>query len=60
MDNQYDIIIIGTDAGGGTLLHTLSESGKTILVLERGSGKANLGLKDFDISQTGAPGEKVK
>jgi len=36
MDNQYDIIIIGTGAGGGTLLHTLSESGKTILVLERG------------------------
>ena len=36
MDNQYDIIIIGTGAGGGTLVHTLSESGKTILVLERG------------------------
>jgi Outer membrane lipoprotein-sorting protein len=34
--------------------------GSSILVLERGSGKANLGLKDFDISQAGAPGEKVK
>ena len=33
---QYDIIIIGTGAGGGTLLHTLSDSGKSILVLERG------------------------
>lgn len=33
---QYDIIIIGTGAGGGTLLHTLKNSGKKILVLERG------------------------
>ncbi len=36
MENQYDIIIIGTGAGGGTLLHILKESGKKILVLERG------------------------
>ncbi len=33
---QYDIIIIGTGAGGGTLLHSLKDSGKKILVLERG------------------------
>ena len=33
---QYDIIIIGTGAGGGTLLHKLSNSQKRILVLERG------------------------
>lgn len=32
----YDLIIIGTGAGGGTLLHTLANSGKKILVLERG------------------------
>ncbi|HEY4935260.1 MAG TPA: GMC family oxidoreductase [Puia sp.] len=32
----YDIIIIGTGAGGGTLLHKLKDSGKNILVLERG------------------------
>ncbi len=32
----YDIIIIGTGAGGGTLLHKLRDSGKSILVLERG------------------------
>jgi choline dehydrogenase-like flavoprotein len=36
MDKQYDIIIVGTGAGGGTILHTLSQSGKNILVLERG------------------------
>ncbi len=33
---KYDIIIIGTGAGGGTLLHKLKDSGKKILVLERG------------------------
>jgi choline dehydrogenase-like flavoprotein len=34
---NYDIIIIGTGAGGGTLLDTLKSSGKKILVLERGT-----------------------
>ncbi len=34
--NQYDVIIIGTGAGGGTLLHRLAPTGKRILVLERG------------------------
>jgi choline dehydrogenase-like flavoprotein len=33
---SYDVIIIGTGAGGGTLLHKLKDSGKKILVLERG------------------------
>ncbi len=37
MSNDYDIIIIGTGAGGGTLAHRLAPSGKRILVLERGS-----------------------
>jgi len=36
MNKQYDVIIIGTGAGGGTLLHTISNSGKNILVLDRG------------------------
>jgi choline dehydrogenase-like flavoprotein len=35
-NNHYDVIIIGTGAGGGTLLHKLAPSGKRILVLERG------------------------
>lgn len=34
--NHYDIIIIGTGAGGGTLAHKLAPSGKKILILERG------------------------
>jgi choline dehydrogenase-like flavoprotein len=33
---EYDIIIIGTGAGGGTLAHHLAPSGKRILLLERG------------------------
>jgi choline dehydrogenase-like flavoprotein len=34
--NHYDVIIIGSGAGGGTLLHRLAPSGKRILILERG------------------------
>ncbi|HAB19534.1 MAG TPA: GMC family oxidoreductase [Verrucomicrobiota bacterium] len=34
--DHYDVIIIGTGAGGGTLLHELAGTGKRILVLERG------------------------
>ena len=36
MPDAYDVIIIGTGAGGGTLAHTLAPSGKRILLLERG------------------------
>ena len=36
MPERYDVIIIGTGAGGGTLAHTLAPSGKRILLLERG------------------------
>jgi hypothetical protein len=34
--------------------------GSSILVIERGSGKAKLGRKDFDISQFSAQREKVQ
>jgi choline dehydrogenase-like flavoprotein len=34
--SHYDIIIIGSGAGGGTLFHKLAPSGKRILLLERG------------------------
>lgn len=34
--NHYDVIIIGSGAGGGTLAHRLAPSGKRILILERG------------------------
>jgi choline dehydrogenase-like flavoprotein len=35
-NNHYDVIIIGTGAGGGTLAYHLAPSGKRILLLERG------------------------
>ena len=34
--NRFDIIIIGSGAGGGTLALKLAPSGKRILILERG------------------------
>lgn len=34
--NHYDVIIIGSGAGGGTLAYKLAPSGKRILILERG------------------------
>jgi choline dehydrogenase-like flavoprotein len=37
MKTDYDIIIIGSGAGGGTLAHRLAPSGKSILLLERGT-----------------------
>jgi choline dehydrogenase-like flavoprotein len=37
MPEHYDVIIVGTGAGGGTLAHTLAPSGKRILLLERGN-----------------------
>src|SRR4030095_7353428 len=36
MTTKYDVIIIGSGAGGGTLAHHLAPSGKSILILERG------------------------
>jgi len=34
---HYDVIIVGSGAGGGTLAHALAGSGKKILLLERGN-----------------------
>jgi len=36
MATRYDVAIIGTGAGGGTLAYALAPTGKKILVLERG------------------------
>jgi choline dehydrogenase-like flavoprotein len=35
-DQYYDLIIVGTGAGGGTLANKLAATGKKILILERG------------------------
>jgi choline dehydrogenase-like flavoprotein len=36
MSDTYDVIVIGSRAGGGTPVHNLAPSGKRILLLERG------------------------
>jgi choline dehydrogenase-like flavoprotein len=36
MPENFDIIVIGSGAGGGTLAHALAPTGKRILILERG------------------------
>jgi choline dehydrogenase-like flavoprotein len=35
-DQHYDVIIVGSGAGGGTLAHKLAPSGRKILIVERG------------------------
>jgi len=36
VSDNFDVIVVGTGAGGGTLAHTLASTGKRILLLERG------------------------
>ncbi len=36
MSEHYDIIVVGSGAGGGTLTHALAPTGKRILLIERG------------------------
>src|SRR5947207_8760733 len=36
MADAYDVIVIGSGAGGGTLIYRLAPSGKRVLLLERG------------------------
>ena len=36
MSEDFDVIVVGTGAGGGTLAHTIAQTGKRILLLERG------------------------
>ena len=63
---QKEFIYYGLRQVGGVWSATQVEAklqgkpGSSILVIEGGSAKANLGRKDFDISQFGAQGEKVK
>ena len=36
MPQSYDVVIIGSGAGGGTIAQALADTGKSILILERG------------------------
>jgi choline dehydrogenase-like flavoprotein len=56
MTDHYDIIVIGSGAGGGTLTYSLAPTGKQILLLERGSWypreRDNSGPINADASST--------
>ena len=54
-NGHYDFIIIGTGAGGGTLLHRLAPSGKKILVLERGDF-VRRGVENWDSRKVNVEG----
>lgn len=41
MSDSHDVIVIGSGAGGGTLVHHLAPSGQRILLLERGACMAH-------------------
>ena len=63
---QKDFVYYGLREVGGAWSASQVEAkqqgrpGSSIMVIERGTGKANLGRKDFDIGQSGAQEEKVK
>ncbi|HWW14854.1 MAG TPA: outer membrane lipoprotein-sorting protein [Candidatus Dormibacteraeota bacterium] len=63
---QKEFVYYGLRQVGGIWSATQVEAklqgkpGSSILAIEFGSGKANLGRKDFAISHSSAPGEKVK
>ncbi|MBT7790194.1 MAG: FAD-binding protein [Calditrichaeota bacterium] len=44
---DYDVIIIGSGAGGGSAAYNLAKSGKKVLIIEKGQR-----LKDPDIIQS--------
>ena len=52
-DRYYDIIVIGSGAGGGTLAGALSHQGKSVLLLERGGAMAleDQNVADADLFQ---------
>ena len=59
MDSRstYDVILIGTGAGGGTLLHELAPTGKRILVLENWDSHAVFAANRYKAHETWLDGE---
>src|SRR5262249_366002 len=53
--NHYDVIIIGSGAGGGTLAYALADTEKRILILERGTSlpreKENLDAREVFVKE---------
>ncbi len=49
-DNNYDVVIIGSGAGGVTVAQRLAPTGKSILILERG-GHLPVGVENWDAKE---------
>ena len=45
MANHFDIIIVGSGAGGGTLAQRLAPTGKKIVILARGENLPRAAVK---------------
>ena len=58
MADHYDVIIVGSGAGGGTLAHRLAPSGKRVLILERGDWLPRE-LENWDAQAVFVDGEPV-
>ena len=54
--NRFDVSIIGTGAGGGTLAYALAPSGKRILLLERGPGREHIAIQSYMLALVAALG----
>ncbi|MFP4202234.1 MAG: FAD-dependent oxidoreductase [Candidatus Acetothermia bacterium] len=42
-DKKYEFVVVGSGAGGATIAKELSERGKEVLVVERGSEDQEIG-----------------
>ncbi len=58
VSDEYDVVVIGTGAGGGTIANTLAPSGKRILVLERGNF-LNRELENWDPGEVFVDGRYI-
>lgn len=65
MKDQFDVVIIGSGAGGAPIAHTLAKAGKEILVLEKGpmlrtQQQDPHGLSDFKRDELFATGAEKR